>query len=223
VIEIIQGVHAVGGPDITGPNDAFSYLVDIGTELVLIDTGASSDASAIMNNIREACRRPVRLTHVILTHNHIDHIAGAADIRRQTSAKISIHELDAEAVITADPERTAASWYGTALQPLRVDTALQGPGEPFNFGNGSLSWIHTPGHTPGSISVIFEKDGKTILFGQDIHGPFMPQFNSDVDQWRASMHRLLLLKPDILCEGHYGIFKPADRATAFIEDFLNRL
>jgi glyoxylase-like metal-dependent hydrolase (beta-lactamase superfamily II) len=51
---------------------------------------------------------------------------------------------------------------------------------------------------------LLDRDGQRILFGQDIHGPFLPAFGSDIAQWRTSMEMILALKPDILCEGHCG-------------------
>jgi glyoxylase-like metal-dependent hydrolase (beta-lactamase superfamily II) len=68
--------------------------------------------------------------------------------------------------------------------------------------------------------VLLERDGNRILFGQDIHGPFMPQFNSDLDEWRTSMLKLLKLKCDILCEGHFGVIEPEDSVAAFIKQHL---
>jgi glyoxylase-like metal-dependent hydrolase (beta-lactamase superfamily II) len=55
-----------------------------------------------------------------------------------------------------------------------------------------------------------------VLFGQDVHGPFSPAFGSDLDAWRRSIEGLLALNADILCEGHFGIFRPA----AAVEKFL---
>jgi glyoxylase-like metal-dependent hydrolase (beta-lactamase superfamily II) len=221
--QIFRGVCAVGGPGLTNIDDAFSYLIDFGNERVLIDAGTGGDATQLLANVTEAAPALSPLTLLILTHNHIDHAGGASDVRAKTGAKIAIHDGDASALETGDPERTAASWYGTKLEPMRIDVTLKGHGEPFRNGGGALAWFHTPGHTPGSISVLLERDGKKILFGQDIHGPFSPQFGSDVSKWRASMQRLLLLKPDILCEGHYGFFNTPERAEAFIRGYLDRV
>lgn len=221
--EIFRGVYAVGGPEFTNPDDAYCYLVDFGNGRVLIDAGTIDDASMLIGNINKALPEAAPLSLLILTHNHIDHVGGAADVRAKTGAMIAVHELDATALESGDSERTAASWYGTTFPPMNIDIILKGDGGKFKIGDGSLSWMHTPGHTPGSICVLLERDGKKILFGQDIHGPFHPQFGSDVGKWRDSMRRLLDLKPDILCEGHFGIFKTPDRAASFIRGYLNRI
>ena len=53
---------------------------------------------------------------------------------------------------------------------------------------------------PGSIAVYVDIGGQRVLFGQDIHGPFMKEWGSDLAQWKQSM-KLLALNADILCEG----------------------
>jgi glyoxylase-like metal-dependent hydrolase (beta-lactamase superfamily II) len=56
-----------------------------------------------------------------------------------------------------------------------------------------------------------ERGAQRILFGQDVHGSFNVDFGLDIMQWRESMEKLLDLKADILCEGHFGIYSPRDR------------
>ncbi len=54
---------------------------------------------------------------------------------------------------------------------------------------------------PGSLSLYRDRGEKRILFGQDIHGPFLPIPGSDIETWRRSMIKLVELEADILCEG----------------------
>ena len=90
------------------------------------------------------------------------------------------------------------------------------------IGFDRLTVLHTPGHTPGSVVVYMDRDGKRTLFGQDIHGPFDPDFKSDIPAWKQSMLKLLDLDADLLAEGHYGLFEGKKRIHDFISDFLNR-
>ncbi len=69
------------------------------------------------------------------------------------------------------------------------------------LGGCDFQCIHTPGHTPRSISVLVESEGKKVLFGQDLHGPFNQSFLSDLQDYQMSMQKLLDLEADILCEG----------------------
>jgi glyoxylase-like metal-dependent hydrolase (beta-lactamase superfamily II) len=68
---------------------------------------------------------------------------------------------------------------------------------------------------------LVEKAGKKILFGQDIHGPFYESFGSNLNDYQSSMQKLLDLQPDILCEGHFGIIKPADEVEQYIKNYMN--
>ena len=219
--EIISGIYLIGGPGVTEADDAAVYLIDFAGSLVMIDSGAGRSASQLVRNIEMLGLNPASLSHVILTHCHIDHIGSAPYFREKYGEKILIHELDAKALETGDPIRTAANWYGTTFQPTKVDQKLTGGHEILKFGDEELHCLHTPGHTPGSISVYLDRAGKRVLFGQDIHGPFNQAFGSDIEVWKKSMQTLLDLEADILCEGHFGIYQPKNKVREYIERYLD--
>ncbi|MDI6742013.1 MAG: MBL fold metallo-hydrolase [Smithella sp.] len=218
--EIISGVYLIGGSNLTSSDDAAVYLIDFKEGLVMIDAGAGNSSSQLVRNIEMLGFNPADLSCLILTHCHIDHIGSAPFFQKQYGTKIMIHERDAGALEKGDSLKTAASWYGTTFPPMTVDRKLQGAEEVLNFGSERLICLHTPGHTPGSISLYLDRGGKRILFGQDIHGPFHKAFGSDIAQWKKSMQKLLQLDADILCEGHFGIFQPGQRVRAYIERYL---
>ncbi len=204
----------------TTADDAAIYLIDFDGDLILIDSGAGRSSSQIIRNIEMLGLNPANISHLILTHCHIDHIGSAPFFKKQYGAKILIHELDAPAVEKGDSRKTAANWYGTTFPPTAVDRKLKGEYEILTFGGETLHCLHTPGHTPGSISLYLDRAGKRVLFGQDIHGPFHKDFESDIDVWKKSMRKLLDLNADILCEGHFGIFDSKERTRSYIEGYL---
>ena len=218
--EIISGVYLIGGPGITSADDAAIYLIDFTGTLVLIDAGAGKNSSQIVCNIEMLGLNPANLSHLILTHCHIDHIGSAPFFNERYGTKILIHELDAKAVENGDSLKTAANWYGTTFPPTAVDQKLKDVHEILKFGLEELHCLHTPGHTPGSISLYLDRVGKRVLFVQDIHGPFHSAFGSDIEAWKKSMQILLALNADILCEGHFGIFQPRERVRSYIERYL---
>jgi len=220
---ISEGIYLIGGPDISRFDDAASFIVDFNGELVMIDAGAGGSSKMLQENMEDGGLDPKAISTLILTHNHIDHIGSAPFFRKHFNCLILIHELDADALEEGDPVRTAASCYGTTFPPTKVDRKLKGDHEVLVFGSEELHCLHTPGHTPGSISIYLDRGGKRILFGQDIHGPFLPSFKSNVTLWRRSMEKLLALNADILCEGHYGIFSGRERAAAYIRSQLRQL
>jgi glyoxylase-like metal-dependent hydrolase (beta-lactamase superfamily II) len=209
----------VGGAQWSDPADCLVYAVDLGVP-VLIDCGAGPGWPQIRRNMQAAGFDPASVHTLVLTHCHVDHIGAAAELVAESGCTVAAHALDADAIQTGDGEKTAALWYNLKLEGTKVGRMMYSPEETLSFPNGSLKLIHTPGHTPGSIVAVAELDGQRVLFGQDIHGPFDPAFGSDIQAWRQSMKKLIELEADILCEGHYGIFQPADRVRHFIERHL---
>ena len=218
--EIVSGVYLIGGPNVTQADDAAVYLIDYAGNLVLIDSGAGGSSSQIVRNIEMLGLNPSSVSHVILTYGHIDHIGSAPYFQEKYSAKIVIHELDSKALETGDSIRIAANWYGTTFPPTKIDWKLKGEHEILKFGEEELHCLHTPGHTPGSISLYLDRGGKRVLFGQDIHGPFNKAFGSDIAAWKKSMQTLLDLDADILCEGHFGIYRSKNSVKDYIERYL---
>ena len=204
--EIIKDIYIVGGPDITDGRDGCIYLINLG-ELILIDTGAGWSVDKIINNIQKLGLSSKDLNKVILTHCHIDHIGGMPEIKKRFGPKVYIHKLDAPPLETGDQILTAASWYQTTFPPTPVDVKFNFPEEVLTIGEQKIVCLHTPGHTPGSICIYLDKDGKRILFGQDLHGPLLSEFGSNLEDYGRSTKKLLDLDADILCEGHFGIYK----------------
>ena len=221
--EIGPGIFIIAGPDLTDGRDALGYLIEDNGELALIDAGAGPSYLRIVDNIRAAGYGPDQLRYLIATHAHIDHIGSFAEFVRDYSPIIIAHELDAQALEAGDPVRTAATWYGLPAPVVRVNQMIIGPEEGIRLGRSDLRCIHTPGHTPGSMVVVLDRDGLRYLFGQDIHGPFHSDFGSNVDVWRESMGRLLDLRADVLAEGHYGIFQGRDEVDGFIREQVERI
>ena len=219
---IARDVYLVGGPQVSHAEDATSFVIGFDGEAAMIDCGAGRSLQIILANIEAARIDKRTISTLILTHCHIDHIGGAPELRNRLGLKIAIHDMDAEAVENGDSIRTAAGWYDIDLPSTPVDRRLTGSEEILVFNGERLRCIHTPGHTPGSIVILLERDGQRILFGQDIHGPFSPAFGSDIDQWRMSMEMILAIKPDILCEGHFGIFRPNDSIERYIRRCLRQ-
>jgi glyoxylase-like metal-dependent hydrolase (beta-lactamase superfamily II) len=217
--EVTNGVYLVGSSDLSDSRDCSVYLVDVG-DLVLIDAGAGPGFNRIVENIESLGFDPQKISTLILTHCHIDHVGGAHLFKERFSPQIVMHDLDARVVERGDNRMTAAFYYHIDFKPLPVDIKFTKAEEHLFVCNNDMVCLHTPGHTPGSMSVYFDKDGTRVLFGQDIHGPFMKDFGSDLNAWRESMEKLLALQADVLCEGHFGVYRPAAKVAGYIERYL---
>jgi glyoxylase-like metal-dependent hydrolase (beta-lactamase superfamily II) len=198
------------------------YLIDLG-ELVLIDCGAGVGTGRLADNIRTLGYEPATLNTLVLTHGHVDHIGGGNWVKSiAPHCRVVAHEGDLDAIETGNEELTAARWYNLELEGLEVDLVVDETPHTLDFPQGSLALHHTPGHTPGSMVALMDsKEGHRVLFGQDIHGPFSESFRSDIEAWKTSMKSLIDQEADILCEGHYGVFRGREKIRQFIEQQLD--
>ena len=214
--EICKNIYYVGD------SGCSVYLVDTNSNdgLVLIDCGMSLE---MLKKISKLNLNPMEIKHCIITHFHIDHIAACYEFK-EFNKKVNYyaHELDADAIEEKGHDReTAAKWYGVSYKPVKLKKRLKGDLEILSFGIYKFQCIHTPGHTPGSISILLEtEDNKKILFGQDLHGPIIPGVSNYAD-YQNSLKNLLDLKADILCEGHFGIFQPASEVQRYIKKYID--
>ena len=213
--EIVKDIFIIGSPDITDSRDGCVYLMSL-DELILIDTGAGWSVDNIINNVHSLGLDCKNLRKILLTHCHIDHIGGAPEIRRRFGSKIYAHHLDAPPMESGDPVLTAANWYQTTFPPTPVDVKFNLPEEVLTIGQQKTVCLHTPGHTRGSICIYLDRDGKRILFGQDLHGPILEEFGSNLEDYGRSTKKLLDLDADILCEGHFGIYKTKKKVKDYI-------
>jgi len=217
ITRIRNNLWQVGGRGLTDPADAAVYLVRFGDKAALIDAGTGRDRPQLRKNIAECLEPNVQLEYLLLTHCHFDHTGGAQAVRDEYGCKIVAHELDAVYLESGDNRVTGAVLYGARLEPLAIDIKLRGQESTLAIGNGIVTAIHCPGHSPGSVVYTADIDGELVLFGQDIHGPIHSEFLSDEKQYLASLARLVDLNADLLLEGHFGIFETKQEVREFIE------
>jgi glyoxylase-like metal-dependent hydrolase (beta-lactamase superfamily II) len=219
-MQITENAWQVGGSGQTAPEDAAIYLIRFGEAAALIDAGCGDGTQTLFANIYKAIPEKVPITHLFLTHCHFDHTGGAEAVRQRCGCKVVAHRMDAVYLERGDSEVTAASWYGSRMRPLRVDHQIGGAQETIAVGTGSITAYHCPGHSPGSLVYVAEIDGQKILFGQDIHGPLHPDLLSDRSDYLRSLGLIMDLNADILCEGHFGVFRGRTEIKRFIASYM---
>ena len=116
------------------------------SKAILID--ACEDSQSILEKISEL---KVELVYLINTHGHGDHIAGNAEIISKTGAQLMIHPLDEPYL--HDPQLNLSTWLGTVLKSPPPDRLLN-EGDIVELDNIQLEVLHTPGHTPGNITLV---------------------------------------------------------------------
>jgi glyoxylase-like metal-dependent hydrolase (beta-lactamase superfamily II) len=213
--EIFKNIYHVGD------SGCSVFLIDTKSKdgLVLIDCGMSLE---LLKKISKIGLNPKEINHCIITHFHIDHIAACYDLKNfNKNVKFYAHNLDADAIEEPGYNReTAASWYGVSYRPVKLEKRIKGNKEILKFGPYEFQCIHTPGHTPGSLSILLEVDDTKILFGQDIHGPIIPGI-SNYNNYQKSLKMILEFEADILCEGHFGTFQPAEEVKRYIKRYID--
>ncbi len=131
-----------------GPLQANAYLA------VCEDTGASAlvDPGAEPERLLDAAAQEgARVEAILLTHAHLDHIAGVAVAARQTGAPVYLHPAEVP-LYRAAPEQGRS--FGLELEPPPdPDRALE-EGQVIAIGSGALEVRHTPGHSPGHVCLI---------------------------------------------------------------------
>jgi len=220
-MEIVENLWQVGGAEYTTVEDAAIYLVRFGDKAVLIDSGCGEAHEMLVENISQVLPPDVAIEYLFLTHCHYDHTGGAQKVRQRFGCKIAAHELDSVYLEKGDNQVTAAAWYDARMNPLKIDCIIKEKTETFRIGDGQVIAHHCPGHSPGSVVYLVKFGPVKVLFGQDVHGPLDPSLLSDRDDYRNSLNFMLDLDADILCEGHFGIYRGKDTVKEFIGSFLH--
>jgi glyoxylase-like metal-dependent hydrolase (beta-lactamase superfamily II) len=218
--EITGEVFQVGGGSFSSSEDAAIYLIQFGSHAALVDAGCGNSTKKVLANIGSRNVPLDAIEYVLLTHCHFDHTGGAGELRDKTGCRIVAHELDARFLEEGNNDVTAASWYGKTIKPFSVDIKLTGARQEIDLGGRTIQAIHTPGHSPGSTVYLVESEGLKVLFAQDVHGPLHPSLLSNEGEYRDSLNLLLSLEADVLCEGHYGVYRGKEDVEKFIRRFM---
>lgn len=125
-------------------------------ECLVIDPGL--DAGPLIDFLKTHKLNPAA---VVLTHGHIDHIAGLAALRKKyPDMKVYIHRLDAQ--MLGEPYANLSAMHGMAFTTEPEDVALEEP-DVVEQAGVKLQVLHTPGHTPGGISLYAVDDGVVFV------------------------------------------------------------
>ena len=165
-VELAPGVVRI--PTVgTANTNTYAVLDDEGG-ITLVDCGLRWAPRRIVAGLRAIGRHPGDVRRIVLTHAHTDHAGGAAEMAARTGAPVAVHEADADAVEAGrHPAYDRSLRLGRLMTRLpagrfpaaRVDERLVG-GQVLN---GHLRVVATPGHTPGSISLLHEPTGTLIV------------------------------------------------------------
>lgn len=149
-------------------------------EAVVVDPGDEPDR--ILEALSGAGLKPIALLH---THAHFDHVGSSALLKRITGAPILMNEEDRPLYQNLDEQGKA---FGLSMDKPGIIDRLLVHGDRIACGSGALHVLHTPGHTPGSLSFRMEGEEGDVLFSGDT---LFRRSIGRTDLWGGSMEQIL--------------------------------
>jgi hydroxyacylglutathione hydrolase len=150
----------------------YVYLV-FGEKVYLVDSAVAGAGKIINEYIKSQDRKPEEITAIILTHSHPDHIGSAKSIKQKTNCSIYVHEAEVEWVEDTQKqfqERPIPDFLTLVEGPVSVDEFLR-DGSSLDFEEDiKLDIVHTPGHSKGSVSVLY-RDESALFTGDCLIAP----------------------------------------------------
>ncbi len=143
-------------PVVVGRLQTNCYILQSGRESVVIDPG--DEADRILSFLKDLGLKPKL---IIATHTHFDHVLGVQALRSTTGAPFAIHKEDLP-MLESMQERVQRFMGLKVPPPPKVDSFLA-QGDVVKVGDEMVRVLHTPGHSPGSISLA----GKGYVFTGD--------------------------------------------------------
>lgn len=201
------------------------YLIDGGSEFLLIDVGYLDTVDEIVELIRQMDFNLSTCKMLVATHADADHIQGLARAKDLLKAPVAAHPLTVEPLETGDEILTYATIkaqdFSIPMPKCQVDTSLN-EGDVVTIGDVQMTVWHTPGHTAGQISF---KMGDLLFCGDNIYkdscvGVIDAHHGSNIPQFIESLERILHDDSKFLLPSHGPVFR---RDNRIIQDAIDRL
>ena len=194
--------------------DCHVDLLDGGDELALVDCGAGMGVERMLAKVRESGRDPSKITRILVTHAHADHVGGASELREKTGAKLCLSSVEADYLERGDEDAIGLSWarpkgfYPSEyrLNPCKVDVRIE-DGMEFDVGNLHVRAILVPGHSEGCVCFFVTGGERRMLFAGDtvFCGGRIMLLNcvgSSLADYRENLKKLSGLSVEALFPGH---------------------
>jgi glyoxylase-like metal-dependent hydrolase (beta-lactamase superfamily II) len=201
------------------------YLIDGGSEFLLIDIGYMESVEEIVELIRQMDFNLSTCKMVIATHADADHVQGITRARELLRTKVAAHPLSVEPLESGDEIMTYATIKAQGIEiPMprcKIDITLN-EGDLINVGKVSLQVWHTPGHTAGQLSF---RMGKLLFSGDNIYkdscvGVIDAHHGSNIPDFIHSLKRILHDDAEFLLPSHGPVFR---RDNRILQKAIDRL
>ena len=233
----MEPFRVVGNLYFVGTRPASAHLIDTGDGLILLDVGYQQTLYLVIHSI---CRMGFRIGDIrliLLSHGHIDHLGGAKNLAALSGAKIAIGAQDAD-YANGRRDLTYARELGMIYDtPFQPDILLR-DGDTLEIGRTKIRCFHTPGHTEGTMSYLFNVIDGAREWTAGTHGgigintmsrAFLNEYNLPLrlrDAFRNGLDRMRDQHVDVLVPNHQDQWDTIGRyqrllagdESAFIDD-----
>jgi hydroxyacylglutathione hydrolase len=201
------------------------YLIDGGSEFLLIDVGFLDTIDEIVDMIRKMDFNLSTCKMIIATHADADHIQGVARAKELLKTRVAAHPESVGPIESGDEILTYATIKAQGIEipmpPCKIDTLLN-EGDTIKVGSLKLSVWHMPGHTPGHLSF---KMGKVLFSGDNIYkdscvGVIDAHHGSNIPHFLQSLERIKRDDAEFLAPSHGPVFK---RDNRIVQKAIDRL
>lgn len=166
------------------------FLIDEKTsETIVVDP--ADDAELILDKLDT---KKLKISKIILTHVHFDHMLALEPLRSATGAPLLVHADDSAAL--EDPTRSLFAQFMMSYTSFPAPDAVLNDKDIITFGNSSIDIMHTPGHTPGSICLLC---GDSIISGDTLFRESIGRYDfpeGDYNRLMQSLKKLASLNGD---------------------------
>ena len=209
--------------------NANAYLVS-GDQIILIDTGMPGSQEKILDYLQNVLKiKPEDIKTILITHHHIDHTGSLYELKKTTNADVAAFKDEADYVSGKKP--ASGPFYmriGSRLMSFFTSYRTVEPDIILNEDDvlDGYRVIHTPGHTPGSIS-LYNPDNRVIIVGdtltfdgERVSGP-PSMLIEDHEALKKSVEKISKLDCEVMLSGHG---KPlTENASGLIIDYYMTL
>ena len=245
VLEYPGGISAIDS-GMVRDRMAACYLLETGSAVAVIETGNAASAERILKVLRFRGRQPEEVSHVIVTHVHLDHAGGAGRLlQKLPQAELVVHPRGARHMI--DPSKLEASaravygderfeaMYGTLIPVPEERVRIAEDGDRIAVGQRTLEFMDAPGHARHHFTVW---DGETRgWFTGDTFGlsyreldtddgaflfPTTTPVQFDPDALAASVDRMTEREPECMYLTHFGRVRAVPRLARDMHDGIRR-
>ena len=225
------------GCSMTHENDCNVYAIDCGGEFVLIDSGSGMETGRLVENLEQDGIPLGRVTHLLLTHGHLDHSGGSRWLHDRLHLRVAasagtasaLEAGNEDAISLASAKRAGIYPADVCFRACAVDRTLRDE-EEISVGDCVIQVLEASGHSGDMINFLVRRGSRRDLFCGDtvFHGGrilLQDVADCDVHAYTRTLRKLAGLKIDGLYPGHLtwsvnGGQRHIDKAGEYLERLL---